>query len=906
MIESLLQTKITLPPALPGQVSRTRLLRRLDECLERKLALISAPAGYGKTSLVKEWAAGQVQERRVGWLSLEEADSDPVRFFRYLAVSMGRAAPGRGEGLLRLDFAPHLSRLKKPVGEAQLNVLVNELAQLGEELVLILEDYHLIDSEAVHSMTGYLLDHLPANVHWVITTRSDPPLPLSRLRGRGELVELRAKDLRFTAAEARQFLNGPLQTGLEESKVEQLAARMEGWAAGLQMAGLVLANRPDAGSAIDEITGSTRYIMDYLVEEVLQQQPEEVQRFLLYTSILNRMCAGLCDEVLAGTLAANGDAGSAKMLEAVERTNLFIDPMDERREWYRYHHLFGDLLRKRLRQDDAQLAAGLHQRASTWFARHGMAGEAIQHSLAGEDFRRAAELIEEAAEALLKQSEQTLLLSWLERLPEGRVQERPLLCIYHALALLLSSTDAEAVEKRLIQAEEGVREGVYTGEAAVVRGLVEMLKGDIPKSLQLSRLALQNLKEERLLFNSLAADNLGMCSVLMGDLTTASQAFEQVVRTAKRSGNTMMEVAALSNLAGLQVVQGHLRKARASYEKIVELASDGKGRRLPAAGKALFGLGELAREMNNLEEASRCFEESISLLDRTVEIGAVIAYLSLARVRQAQGAWGEAERLIENARERAAASHSVQMDDRLVEAAQARHWLLQGELEPVRAWAEARGLESMGAVELRSRAKSAGFDLLEPEVMLAARLHLAEGSPDKAIELLEALAEIDEEKGRVRRRLEVLSLLAAAWEVKGETEKGLSVLRGALEAGKREGFGMTFTGEGKSMKRLLTLAVQRGIEAEYAGRLLRVMVEGEAFKETTARAAKEVLIEPLSERELEVLGLIGEGLANAEIAQRLVISLSTVKGHTTNIYSKLGVNSRSQAAARGRALGLLS
>ena len=949
MQEVLLSTKLKIPPGRKNLVIRPRLIEQLNAGLEGKVILVTAPAGYGKTTLLSEWSARCSPRRRVTWLSLDKDDDDLARFLAYFVAALQAIEP---------DICLAVSSMLQPPQPAPipsiLSYLINDLACLAGDFVIFLDEYHLIESQPIHNALAYLLDHMPDQMHIVLSTRADPPLPLARLRARGELLELRAADLCFNAREVEELFNDTLGLSLSSHEIEALAARTEGWISGLQLAAYALKSlsrhEPDSESIhrfIGEFAGSNRHILDYLLEEVLERQTEKIQTFLLQTSILDRLTGPLCDAVTEiedtriedtriedtreesckPTTAHNSQRSihhSQQIIEYLEHNNLFIVPLDEERRWYRYHRFFADLLRQRLLQVQPEKIPSLHRGASQWFERNGYIAAAIDHSLSAGDFDHAAYLIEQAAEPTINRSETSLFLTWVEQLPDASIRARSALCIFHALALLLNSQKFEAIETRLEQARAAAPEGAIAVETAALRALLAMLKGDIQKSIQLSRSALEVLTEDQLLFQSLAADNLGMCYVLSGDLPSASQAFEEVVRIAQRSGNTMMAVAALSNLAGLQVVQGHLHGAWAHYQEILELATDRNGRRLPVAGKALFGLGELAREMNDLEAASHYLTEAIDLLTQFVEIGLVIALLSLARVRQAQGDWDSAWDLLHQAQQKAGESRSVQMDDRLVEVARARFSIQQGRYDQALSWAKERRLDENPLAGISVAAGSPGFDIIEPEYLTLARLYLAQGFPEKALEILEAMLEIDERKGRVRRMIEVLSLQAVALETKGEVDHALTVLERALAIAGLEGYARTFIDEGTPMKRLLHQAVQRGIEPEYAGRLLAALLE----QEGSGRRSKipggypagvppslplspgwkpeTGTIEPLSDRELEVLQLIAQGMSNSEVAARLVISFSTVKGHTTNIYSKLMVNSRTQAVARARELGILS
>jgi LuxR family maltose regulon positive regulatory protein len=802
---------------------------------------------------------------------------------------------------------------------------------------LVLDDYHLITAQAVHDALGFLLDHQPHNLHLLIASRADPPLPLARLRARGQLVELRLGDLRFGPDQVAEFFKQVTGLELLAHDVAALTARTEGWIAGLQLAALALqtvsASTQDAGHITDFIhafTGSDRYVLDYLVEEVLERQPPHLQTFLLQTSILDHLTAPLCAAVVTEREDRNredeisnlqhlhraADAvqvslipNTQSILEHLESSNLFIVPLDNERRWYRYHRLFADLLRKRLHQVHPDQVSVLHRRASAWYEQNGPVSQAITHALAAKDFERAAHLIEESAEATLMRSEVTTLLRWIEALPDKTVRARPLLCVFHGGVLLLSGRPLNVVEARLQDAARGDAEGHFAAEIAAFRASIATFQGDAHRSAELSRWALERLPEESLFLRSLVADNLGIAYVLSGDIEAALRIFDEVARLGQKAGNVMTAVGALSNLAGLCLMQGQLQKSAEIYQRALEWATDEQGRLLPVAGKALLGLGELSREWNDFETATRYLTQGIELTRQYGEIGTIIGYLSLARIKQAQGDADGAGGVMQEAAQIARQFDAAEMDDVLVGALQARLWIEQSHDDPSRLlaatrWAEERGLFEATDPE-KDHTPSSYFGLHELERVTLTRLHIAQGQFDAALDVLKPLLPAMQKLKQTRRVLEILLLQAIASHAKGDTEDALDALRQALSLAAPQGYVRAFLDEGEPLARLLHEAMSRDIVPEYVAQLL---VAFDA--ETKERALSSVprpssLVEPLSKRELQVLQLIAQGLSNREIAERLFISLSTVKGHTNNIYGKLAVNSRTQAVAQARALDIL-
>ncbi len=974
MIAPLLQTKLYIPPTRPTSsvVPRPRLVERLNEGLYRKLTLISAPAGFGKTTLLSEWASNlrfttddlrlnsakespivnrksEIVNPQVVWLSLDEGDNDPTRFLAYFIAALQTIAEDIGEGILSALQAP-----QPPPLASVLTVLINELAAIPDHFVLVLDDYHLITAQPIHEGLIFLLNHLPGNMHLVIATRADPPLLIARLRGRGQLTELRQVDLRFTPAEAAEFLKRLTGLTLRADDVAALISRTEGWIAGLQMAAVSMQGVDDMTGFIQSFTGSNRYILDYLVEEVLQRQPEYIQTFLLQTSILDRFCASLVEFTIyddSPRSKAERDLrftiekpapeivnrkskiiNGQHILEYLERANLFVMPLDDRREWYRYHRLFADLLRKRLHLIRPDLVPKLHNRASKWYEQNGFMAASIDHALSGTDFERAAHLVEQVAEATLMRSEVATLLSWLDMLPDEQVRTRPTLSLFHAWILLLAGRPLESIESRLQDIDEDT--DLMRSKVTLLRAFITILQGQLPDAAELSRQVLEQLPGDDWFLRSVAAWILSISQT--SDDLVATHLLNEVVKMGQETGNVMLAVEALMYLARLRMRQGQLRQAKVLCERALELATDPQGRLLPIAGEALLGLGELAREWNNFEEARRYLIEGIELSQQVGKVVTLPGYISLARVRQTQGDVDGAWDALQKAQQLA-----IQFDtatwwnEPLVALYQARLWLDQGNVEAAMGWARERGLALRTPRPKGGGSEAEGLEidddlaelenneaalnrLRKYEYLLLARLLMAQDRFAEALGLLEQMLPRVERLGRMGLVIEIQVLKALVCQAQGHDNQALIALERALSLAEPEGYIRLFVDEGPPMARLLYQAAERGIAPEYVARLLAVFtnlrfttndlrLDSTVPSKIVNRKSKIAnhLVVPLSQRELEVLQLIAQGLSNREIAGRLVISLSTVKGHTNNIYGKLAVNSRTQAVARARRLGIL-
>jgi LuxR family maltose regulon positive regulatory protein len=915
-VAPLLTTKFYVPRFRPEMVSRPRLVERLNFGLHHKLTLISAPAGFGKTTLLSEWI--EQCDRPVAWLSLDEADNDLTRFLGYLAGALRtigytmeaiRAIPdGMVSGLESLGGAQT---------EAVLTGLINQVATSAQPLALVLDDYHLITARPVHEALTFLLENLPPNMHLVLAGRSDPPLAIASLRGKGQLVEVRQADLRFTLEEAAAFLDEAIGLQLSAHDISALSSRTEGWIAGLQMAAISMQGRGDIAQFVRSFTGSNLFVLDYLMEEVLERQPAASQEFLLWTSILDRLSGPLCDAVTTGNGGdprqlleeEPGALSGQEMLEMLEHSNLFIVRLDDERRWYRYHRLFRDLLRQRLFRVYPDLASTLHRRASEWCEDNGLTAAAIEHALSASDFERAARLMEAGADATFMRAEFTTLRRWMETLPEEVLRSRPLLCAYYGLALLLVGGTLEEVKASVADASKGDVGGDLEGELAAVRAILASLDGDMQRSLDLSRRALELLPSERTALSGFIERNLGMIYMLSGNLEEAREVLEKSAALSEKSGDFTSLVVGQEKLGTARRMQGRLREAKDLYERAIESATDSQGRRNPVVTKAVLGMADIMREWNDLEAAERLLEEGMELASQWSEFLVMACYLVLSRVMQARGDLEGAEQLLDRCQRLASEWDLSEMDDIVVGASQVRIWLAGGQFDEVRQWMEARGLSSDGATaELEKSEQTASLDYVrQVEYAALGRAYLGQGQTGQALQVVEPLSRASERSGWGLLLMEVLVLRALALRAQGEKEQALNVLEGALSLGEPQGFVRTFVDEGQAMADLLREAAARGMAPEYVNKLLAAfeVVEHGPLEEAVAPSEAQPIPEPLSQRELGVLRLLNTSLSSTEIAGELVVSVNTVRTHIRNIYGKLGVHSRYEAVARARELNLL-
>jgi LuxR family maltose regulon positive regulatory protein len=911
-----LATRLHAPPPPPRLVPRPQLMERLQQSVERPLTLIAAPAGFGKTTLLAAWLEQSALQS--AWLSLEPDDDDLTRFWCYVFTALARVQPGSGASALSLLQGPALG--PPPPIETVLSVWINELAALPRPLVLVLDDYHVIAAQPLHRSLAFLVEHLPPQLHLIISTRADPPLPLARLRARGQLSEIRAADLRFSAAETAVFLTQALGPQLSAQVISALEARTEGWIVGLQLAALSLQGRPDISGFVETFAGSHRYIVDYLLEEVLAQQPEPVQNFLLQTAILERLQGALCDAVLGEPGAA---ASGQAMLEHLEQANLFLTPLDDERLWYRYHQLFAEALRHRLQRRQPALVPGLHRRASAWHARHGLLRDAVHHALAAADFEQAARLMEQAANALVRRGEIATLQRWVDALPSHLVRSRIEIAVWRGWLLFVSgqheaaerhldelertfAIDRAAAERSAGQATAGgpASAAEIYGRITAIRASIAIIHRDLPGTIALSRLALEYLPAQNMA-RAYVAWYLGKALWLSGDLESASTALAAAERVSWEVGHLYGVFLVVHDLAQLQIAQGHLRLADQTYRQALARALE-QGGRQPALGPAYVGRGNLEREWNHLEAAAALLEEGLRLCEQTGNMQLTVqAELGLGFVLQARGEAEGARATLRRALQIAEQPGQPASSAALVKACQAWLALLQGDVAAAMGWAHACGLS----------ADHEPMDVREREALTLIRVFIQQRRLDQARQWLARLLQRAQAQGRGGSVIEILMLQAEVEQAAGELDPALDCLARALALAEPEGYIRLFVDEGPPLARLLALLRARpgsrppGPSA-YCEQLLAVLgtPPDEAGARPTGggpRSGVGRLSEPLSERELEVLRLIVAGNSNREIADRLVLALSTVKWYVNILYSKLQVKSRTKAIARARELNLV-
>jgi LuxR family maltose regulon positive regulatory protein len=898
MSSAILATKLHTPSLRPKIVPRPRLLTRLQAGLRGKLTLVSAPAGFGKTTLISAWLKGH--SGQTAWLSLDPQDNEPDHFLLYLVAAIRRAHPELGEGVLE-----SLETSQPKVLEPLLSELINELADLPDSLVVILDDYHVITEPAIQELMLYLLEHQPGQLHLLIASRMDPPWPLARLRAQGAVNELRAEHLRFTPEESGAFLNDLMGLEVSPDGLAALDARTEGWIAGLQLAALSMRGRKDVGAFIEAFSGSHRFVLDYLVEEVLEQQTEQTHEFLLSTSILERFCAPLCDTV-------TGRNDSQDLLVQLDQANLFLVPLDDKRCWYRYHHLFGDLLRSRLSQHQAERVPELHARASAWFEYKGSPEEAISHAVAAEDFERAARQIEQNGQAAILNNKETTLSRWLQALPEEVVRASPWLCFQQAyVCQWLGRRDQ--VEQWLARADGApeANSGLAPDEArrlagysASLRAHHALISGQIPKVVENAQRALELVPSSDAMHLS-SSVALGGAYWALGDVGAAEGAFASAREGGRAIGAPLVIVTAGCYMGTQQAKQGRLKAAQKTYQEALEAAVRPDGRPMPVAGFPAMKLGDLFREWDDLAQAESFLARGLPLCERMGQTDILSeAYVAQARFELARRAFDRARATIQKCHNMIRRSQADPWVYTWLDECCIRLWLATDNLEEARRWAVEDGPAVDG--ELDYHRDLHHMNLARVLVAQGRRQNRQDRSAiSQALPLLERLLLAAEKARWVHAVLHILTLQALALEAKGEQPQAQEALARALRLAEPNGFVRTFTDEGPALRPLLKALSRREAIGAYARRLAAALDSTDGAPVQAGAAHRQSLPEPLTKREIQVLKLLSVGLSSPEIAAELYIAVSTVRTHIKNIYGKLDVHGRLQAVLRAEEVGLL-
>lgn len=894
MTYPLLSTKFHIPSLRSLLVKRSRLLEQLDQGMESKLILISATAGFGKTTLLSEW----LHQIKIpfSWLSLDEGDNDLTRFFSYLIAALQKFESKLGEATLSM-----LRSTTPPSKESLLIPIINEIANLPKNCILVLDDYHVITAPAIHEALTFFLEHLPPNITLAIASRVDPPLSLARLRACGQLTQLQAADLRFTLQETASFINQSMKLSLTQEQMQTIFARTEGWITGLQLAALSMRDTYSISTFVESLKGSQRYILDYLVEEVLSRQSQSLQSFLLRTSILKQMCGSLSAAVV-GESTVKG----AEILEQLERSNLFIVPLDSDRQWYRYHHLFGELLRHHLNNKEPEQVGEYHRRAAGWYEQQGFVAQAIEHAIAAGEFYWAAELIEQEVRGINPRFESAvMLLGWLEALPSQLIWQSPWLSLAYAWALFSSSqftaagVAVENIEHLLKQQQYDLSSPnteMLWGLVAAFKGMQARQRGETSEAIALMEKALQLLPQDESWLRATIVLNLGVTYFVSDNFERAQPVLVEATKIGYNKSIPDPAIAGLYLQAQFYALRGRLDEAIRLCQQGFDLAQKRNWLATYAGVLVQVALADLLREQNQLQAALQHLTESIERGKIAQQPGVMMGYITLARVHLATGN-------IKAARDAIQAAEQCQTwlwpTILSVSACKARWHLAQGNLDAAIAWVEDSGLGVDD--DLRYSFTDCHPCGSELDYLTLARVLIACGKSeylDDAMRLLKRLHDFAAAGGRKARVMEVLMLQALVWQTRGEIERALNLLSQALAIPQKGDYIRLFVDEGEPIAQLLRLGISRRIYPQYANRLV------EAFgKEVSAQVG--LLIEPLSERELEVLHYIASGLSNQAIADQLFVSLATAKWHARNIYGKLNASNRTMAVAKARELGIL-
>ena len=878
----MLKTKLHIPKVPNKQIHRYELLKKMDEGLDKKLILISASAGFGKTTLVCEWISKN--EQPIAWISLDNDDNDPVSFLTYFISALQAIHTDVGKDILAMIQSPQI-----PSFESILTILLNEITNISDNFTIVFDDYHVINNQSIDKIFTFLLEHMPPQMHFVITTREDPNLSLSKLRVRGELTELRAKDLRFNFSESTAFLNKLMKLNLSKENITSLESRTEGWIAGLQLAAISMQGLKDSKSFIESFAGSHHFVLDYLVEEVLTQQPVNIQNFLLKTSILDRLCKPLCEAVLFDNTIRYQET-----LEYLERANLFIVPLDNERYWYRYHHLFADFLKQRLfksnnifTNDNKKEVENLHKRASIWYKNNGLDIESFHHAVESNDIEFIEHVMEGDGMPLPFQGAVVPVLNWLKSLSIKVLDSRPLLWVTYA-STLLATGHVKTVEQKLQSAEKSLQNiksdnktNDLIGRIAAIRATAAIGARQIETMIVQSRKALDNLDPQNLSFRTSTIWKLGVGYHIQGDYNAAKKSYSEVISICQISNNVIFNVLSITGLGNIQEIENQLYLARETYQQVLDLIDDNL---LLFACNAHIGLARIYYEWNDFVVSQNHIQKCIDLVRQIDSIDTFIDYCLLyARLKLAQGDDIGATTLLEEANQFIERHNFLYRSSEIVDL-QVLILLNQGEL-------------------------TAADKLINQNNNLISqvRILLAQGNAFSALEVLEPLYNQIKTTTNKNEILKIMVLQSVGLHMNGENDKAMKLISELLSQAEPNGFVRIFLDEGLPMLKILSDAVSQNIMPNYVNKLLAAFgIEKQKTKKNKAylRSSK-LLIDPLSPREIEVLQLIAQGLSNHQICERLFLALSTVKGHNKKIFDKLQVKRRTEAVVRANELGIL-
>jgi LuxR family maltose regulon positive regulatory protein len=895
VLNPLLKTKLFLPPLRPNLVPRSRLVERLKEALTHALTLISAPAGFGKTTLLQEWISDR--DLTIAWLSIDSGDNDINRFWMYVLAALQTINPEIGKSVFTALQTP-----QPPTINSLLIELINEISDRSKPHAtqcwpLVLDDYHLITESKVHDSLIFFLDHLPSQMHLIISSRSDPPWPLARLRARRKMIEIRAEELRFSNQEVATFLNSVMKLGLSTNNVVALEKRTEGWIVGLQMAALSMQKQSDLSGFIRAFTGTNRFILDYLLEEVLNHQSPDIQEFLLKTSILDQMTTPLCDAVL-------GSSNSRYILTQLEQANLFLVPLDDQRKWYRYHHLFSELLRNQLTLMYPDEISNLHRKASQWLEDQGFVEEPVAHALAAQDYERMARLCEKFAQNLLRQGKRNILSMWIEALPAEIIQESAWLCVYqswtrhwsgkrdggeecleNAERILLDSTSLDPSEKKKL-----------AGSIATVRAHYALINEQLPLAIEQAKKALHLLPKTDFYTPGAAGVALGGAYWAQGDIVKAEQAFVECASTALKGGFLFRASSALCYAALQQVKQARLSIAEKTLHKALSFAQGPGDHKYPSAGYPLVKLSELACEWNNLIQARNFVEDGVKLCKLFGQVDLLAeAYAAQAQVQLACGDYTGIRTTLQLVDQISIHTKLDPWATAWLEDCRIRWWLSTGKLDYANRWIATSELDINGEFSYHYELNH----ITLARVLVAQILQKSVAAdPDQCLSLLARLLAATDEKGWLHFKIQVLILQALVLDATGNHEGAMQALRLALSIAEPGGYVRTFIREGKIMRKLLQMIAKQKKDSDY----IEVLIK--AFPKESSNQPLD-LVESLSAREMEVMSFLATSLSVPEIADEMILSPNTVRSHIKNIYSKLGVNRRMDAINKAKELRLL-